>query len=68
MVVRALKARWWTILPWTAGWWGWQMLPAGAEPTVQEQVATAQVAADTAFMSSCTSLVLLMTVGLAFFY
>ncbi|MFM7191605.1 MAG: ammonia channel protein, partial [Microcystaceae cyanobacterium] len=44
------------------------MFPAGAEPTVQEQVATAQVAADTAFMSSCTSLVLLMTVGLAFFY
>ena len=68
MVVRALKARWWTILSGTVGFWGWQMLPAGAEPTVQEQLATAQGAADTAFMSSCSSLVLLMTVGLAFFY
>jgi Amt family ammonium transporter len=44
------------------------MAPAGAEPTLAEQVAQAQAAADTGFLSSCSALVLLMTVGLAFFY
>ena len=39
-----------------------------AEPTLEEKLASAQVAADTAWMLISTALVLLMTPGLAFFY
>jgi Amt family ammonium transporter len=42
--------------------------PALAEPTIEEQLANAQEAADTAFMLVCSALVLLMTPALAFFY
>lgn len=48
--------------------WLWAIAPAGAAPSLTEQVIQAQVAADTGFLSSCSALVLLMTVGLAFFY
>ncbi|BFM40818.1 ammonium transporter [Synechocystis sp. LKSZ1] len=48
--------------------WFWAIAPAGAETPLAEQVAQAQAAADTGFLSSCSALVLLMTVGLAFFY
>ncbi|BFM39971.1 ammonium transporter [Synechocystis sp. LKSZ1] len=49
----------------------WVTLPilgVGAEPTLDEKLATAQVAADTAWMLASSALVLLMTPGLAFFY
>jgi Amt family ammonium transporter len=39
-----------------------------AEPTIEEKLASAQVAADTSWMLISTALVLLMTPGLAFFY
>ena len=42
--------------------------PALAEPTIEEKLASAQEAADTAFMLISAALVLLMTPGLAFFY
>jgi Amt family ammonium transporter len=48
--------------------WGLSLSPVAAEPDLQEQIVTAQVAADTSFMMSCSGLVLFMTVGLAFFY
>lgn len=42
--------------------------PALAEATIEERLASAQEAADTAFMLVCSALVLLMTPALAFFY
>lgn len=39
-----------------------------AETEVEQQITQAQIAADTAFMLNSSGLVLLMTVGLAFFY
>jgi Amt family ammonium transporter len=42
--------------------------PALAETSLLDQVVTAQSAADTSFLLSCSGLVLFMTVGLAFFY
>ncbi|MEB3310795.1 MAG: ammonium transporter [Snowella sp.] len=47
------------------------MLPIAsvlAETEIEQKITSAQVAADTAFMLNSSGLVLLMTVGLAFFY
>ncbi|MGL5034891.1 MAG: ammonium transporter [Microcystaceae cyanobacterium] len=52
-----------TAIAWLIG-----IAPTLAETEIQQQIVNAQTSADTAFMSSCTSLVLFMTVGLAFFY
>jgi len=49
-------------------WLAFPMLTAEAEPTLEEKLATAQVAADTAWLLISSALVLLMTPGLAFFY
>ncbi len=39
-----------------------------AQTAVEQAISPAQIAADTGFMLNCSGLVLLMTVGLAFFY
>lgn len=50
------------------GIWLIGALPAQAQAELTEQIAAAQSAADTGFLLNCSGLVLLMTVGLAFFY